>query len=247
MTLLAVSSFVVPYVDRLADHGKLLASEGRRGSKGSSKDRPPSVLGRTADAFLHRCTVRLAQYDCMNRCQIHQPNFNPTDRCQQTPPRCRSDGSGTSTPSPASGLPSSSGLSTPASYRSRCAHPRPADSRRCPPSSAWCFWRRRPCADCGSPCASSSTATRGCTWLVRGHKAADRLSEWIERSSTSHPPTAGYLVGFAHYVMAALSLVGDPACWDDHEPHKRQRQPGVTVGVVGGVALFVAASIEQVS
>jgi hypothetical protein len=63
MTLLALSSFVVPYVDRLADHGKLLAAAspapGGKGSS-SSKGKAPSssTVGQALDFFLHRCMVR---------------------------------------------------------------------------------------------------------------------------------------------------------------------------------------------
>ena len=54
---------------------------------------------------------------------------------------------------------------------------------------------------------------------------------------------AGYLVGFAHYAMAALSLVADPACWQEEQ---KEQQPRVTIGLVAGTVLFVVASIEQV-
>lgn len=53
----------------------------------------------------------------------------------------------------------------------------------------------------------------------------------------------GYLVGFAHYAMAALSLVADPACWEEDG---RGQPFTATPALVVGVALFVGASIEQV-
>lgn len=58
MTLLALSSFVVPYVDRLADHGKLLASPPQKAPAAARGGARTSALARALDAFLHRCTVR---------------------------------------------------------------------------------------------------------------------------------------------------------------------------------------------
>lgn len=67
--------------------------------------------------------------------------------------------------------------------------------------------------------------------------------------SGPHTLNAGYLVGFAHYAMAALTLVADPACWEEDEERRQQQGAGAsqaTIGLVVGVALFVGASIEQV-
>lgn len=65
-----------------------------------------------------------------------------------------------------------------------------------------------------------------------------------------HTLNVGYLVGFAHYAMAALTLVADPACWEGGEERRQQQQGAgasrATTGLVVGVALFVGASIEQV-
>lgn len=62
MTLLALSSFVVPYIDRLADHGKLLGAKGHGGSmenRGRKKaSKASSPVARALDAFLNQCTVR---------------------------------------------------------------------------------------------------------------------------------------------------------------------------------------------
>lgn len=63
MTLLALSSFVVPYVDRLADHGKLLGARSQSGSKdkGRRANHASSPIARALDAFLNQCTVRPSQ------------------------------------------------------------------------------------------------------------------------------------------------------------------------------------------
>ena len=57
------------------------------------------------------------------------------------------------------------------------------------------------------------------------------------------PKHTGYLVGLAHYLMAALSLVADPACW---MKDRGDVLTVVTPGLVVGTVLFVVASFEQV-
>jgi hypothetical protein len=70
-----------------------------------------------------------------------------------------------------------------------------------------------------------------------------------QRNQPINQYSSGYLVGFAHYIMAALSLVADPACWEEAAEERQPGKPphaGVTMGIVVGSVLFVVASIEQV-
>ena len=179
MTLLALSSFVVPYVDRLADHGKLLGARSQSGSKdkGRRANHASSPIARALDAFLNQCTVRPSQavrllQSFKSRAGSDNPRSPTTNRIDRNRPtsRCPSAGSGTSTPSPASGPRSSSGRSPRTASRPSSAPPLPPSPprHRPRPSWAWCCWRCRPCGGSGSPSASSSTGTRGCTWPVRG-------------------------------------------------------------------------------
>lgn len=81
MTLLALSSFVVPHIDRLADHGKLLGARGQSGSskdkdKGRRANKASSPMAHALDAFLNQCTVCPSQASHHN----HAQDLIPTGR-----------------------------------------------------------------------------------------------------------------------------------------------------------------------